>query len=291
MPFRSEHRTEHVNPYELRCEWNMIPLMGSVDRVLTLLLTLGNQDGPASVSQLADELGDPPSTVHRLLAVLAEQKLVVQDAETRKYRLGPGVLRLSEAYVRSNGLITVAQRHLNELRARTQESVFLTEFINGDAVCVATAQSPRPLSYFIRIGQRMPYHAAASGRAILAFRSPTEVELLLRAERIDRFTDLTPQTLQDALLEVAKTQRQGFAVCDEEMEPGVTAIAAPVLDASETSTASLAVVAPASRLAGERRAMIADLVVEAALRISHELGSKREFLSAQPSYSAAPELA
>jgi IclR family acetate operon transcriptional repressor len=252
--------------------------MGTVDRVLALLHALGNQNGPVSISQLADELGGPPSTLHRLLALLTQHSLVVQDDETRKYRLGPGVLRLSEAYVRSNSLITVAQRHLGDLRARTQESVFLTEYINGDPVCVATAQSPRPLSYFIRVGQRMPYHAAASARAILAFRPAKECEMLLRSEAIDRFTHLTPLTLQDALLEISRTQQQGYAVCDEEMETGVTAIAAPILDATDTSVGSLAVVAPAGRLAGERRSMTAELVMEHALRISRELGSKRETL-------------
>lgn len=243
-----------------------------VDRTLQLLEALSADGSGLGVTRLADMLGDAPSTVHRLLAVLTRHRMVIKDPESRRYRLGPGVLPLGEAYLRHNSLITVAQRYLDDLRSRTLESVFLTEYVNGDAICVATAESPRPLRFFMRVGQRMPYHAAASARAILAFRSSDEIERLLHREALERFTEMTPTTFQEALGELERVRQEKYAACDQEMEVGVTALSVPIRDATGDVIASLTIVAPQQRLSGEHREPAINLLHEQADGISRSLG-------------------
>lgn len=248
--------------------------MRVVDRTLQLLEALSADAYGVGVTKLAEQLRDAPSTVHRLLTVLVRHRLVVQNIDSKRYRLGPGVLRLGEAYLRQNPLISVAQPHLADLRSRTSESVFLTEYVNGEAICVATAESPRPLRFFMRVGQRMPYHAAASARAILAFRPQEEAKELLRDEALQRFTETTPTTIDAVLAELGRVRQDGYAACDEEMEVGVTALSVPIRNAAGEAIASLSIVAPEHRLAGALREAAVKGLLQQASNISAALGHR-----------------
>lgn len=247
--------------------------MRAIERAFRLLDVLSEQEGSVGIIELSERVGLPPSTLHRLLGVLIDLGFAVQEPASRRYRLGPGVLRLAKGYLQQNTLIAAAQPYLMELRSRVQETVFLTALVGDDAICVATAESPRPLRFFMRVGQRMPYHAAASARAILAYRPLPERERLLRRDLPNRFTDVTPTSVEEVMRELDRIRAQGFAVCAEEMEVGVTALAAPVRDAAGEVIASVTIVAPTMRFssATRREEGLAELRASAAA-ISSALG-------------------
>ena len=245
--------------------------MRSVTRLVQLLEVLTDEPDGLGVVELAGRLGQPPSSIHRLLTALAEHRLVAQDDGTRRYRTGPALLRYAQAFLHRDALSSVAGPYLSQLRDATRESVFLTELIRDDAVCVASAESPRPLRFFMRIGQRMPYHAAASARAILAFQPDLVIDRLLAAERMTPFTEATPVTVRAAMVDLERVRLNGFAVCDEEMEVGVTAVSAPIRDGSGRVGASITVVGPHHRLLAARSASVA-AVIGAAEQIAHALG-------------------
>lgn len=246
--------------------------MRVVDRALRLLDVLAERGDSVGVTQLSEQLGVPASTLHRLLGVLVRHGLVVQETASRRYGLGPGVLRLAQSYLQGNLLVSAAQPFLASLRSRLQETVFLTALVGDDAICVASAESPRPLQFYMRIGQRMPYHAAASARAILAYRSPEEITRALGQEALERFTRATHTTAGEVRAELARVRAQGYAVCAEEMEVGITAVSAPVRDRSGTAIASVTVVAPSERLAGAQQSLAAAAVRATADAISEALG-------------------
>ncbi len=253
-------------------ERDSISAMHVVERTLQVLDALSGQSDSVSGVQLGQQLGLPASTLHRLLAVLVKHGFAVQEADSRRYRLGPAVLSLSQAYLRRNPLTSVALPHLAQLRSRVQETVFLTALVGDDAMCIATAESPRPLQFFMHPGRRMPYHAAAAARAILAYRSDEEALRLLCGEVLERFTPSTPTTVEQVLSELQAVRQEGVAVCAEEMEIGVTAISAPVRDAAGVSIASVTVVAPSGRLWGAERRGAAEAVQDTAQAISEALG-------------------
>lgn len=246
--------------------------MRVVDRTLRLLELLAEQGDNVGVIQLSQQLALPASTLHRLLSVLAQHRLVVQEPVSRRYGLGPGVLGLAQSYLQGNLLVSSAQPFLASLRSRLQETVFLTALVGDDPICVATAESPRPLQFYMRVGQRMPCHAAASARAILAFRSPAEVARALGREALARFTRSTRTEASEVLAELGRVRERGYAVCAEEMEVGVTAVSAPVRDASGTVVASVTVVAPSERLAPPRQSAAVEAVRATADAIAEALG-------------------
>jgi DNA-binding IclR family transcriptional regulator len=246
-----------------------------VSRTIEVLSALADAPDGLGVTRLAHQLGESPSSVHRLLTALAAHDYVSQDPQKR-YRLGIGVLGLAHAFQRQDTLVALAKPHLTRLVASTRESVFLSELIGDDVVCVASAESPRMLSFYMRIGQRTPYHAAASARAIIAFKPAPEQLRLMRAERIERFTDRTPTSVAEGLAVVREARAKGYAVCDEEMEVGVRAVSVPIADADGEVVASLTVVAPQDRLSGSAEVHAARTLAQASRAISFALGRRRQ---------------
>ena len=246
--------------------------MQAIDRTARILTALATCPDGMGVSELAREVGEAPSTVHRLLTALTQHDLAIQEAD-RRYRLGVAVLRLAQAFQRQDRLVTVASPFLHALSERTQESLFLSELIGDDVVCVASAESPRPLTYYMRPGGRLPYHASSSARAIIAFRPQELATRLVAQETLIAFTERTPTTAVGALREIERTYDRGYAICDDEMEVGVLALSVPVCNDHE-ALASITIVAPTHRLEPKVRADIVCLLEEAASAIETSLGHR-----------------
>lgn len=245
--------------------------MQLVLRTLRIMEILAEHPGGLGVTRVGALLQEAPSSVHRLLGVLIDSGYVIQD-DARRYRLGPKVLALGLAYERSSHLVAVAKPHIARLSAETLESVFVSEQLGNDAVCVAGQVSERPVSLNMRLGARTPYHASASARAILAFQAPERQLRLLQAERMERYTDRTPTTVTEALVELRATAERGYAFCDQEREQGVSAISAPIRGGDGTVFASVTIVAPQDRLSGDGYLRISERLLATAREISRELG-------------------
>jgi DNA-binding IclR family transcriptional regulator len=245
--------------------------MKVLERTLAVLEELAVQPSGLGVRELSDRLAEAPATIHRVLAVLVGRNFLSQDSETKRYRLGPAALRIGHAYQEQNTLIRIARPILNQLTAQTLESSFVTEMIGTDAICIVTADSPRQLRFFMRPGQRMPFHAAASARAILAFQPEVVAQELLGREAIEPFTAFTPGTVLQVTKELVRVRQQGYAVCDEEMEIGVTAVSVPIRNASEGVMGSVTIVGPHHRL-NDYRDQTVELLKGSAAMISQGLG-------------------
>lgn len=246
--------------------------MLAIQRVLRILEALSRANDGSTVTELGREVGAPASTVHRLLGTLLTEGYVTQDPDTRRYEVGPAFVRTTQGFLNRRTLPNGARQHLERLTRSCGETSFVTSMVGDVPICVAIAECSRPLRLFIEVGQRMPYHAAASARAILAFRDETTVERLLEAEPFRSYTGATPRTHDEVVRLLPEIVRLGYAVCEEELDENVTAIAAPIRDADGRVEASVTIVAPAERLRGSERHRVAEAVKATALDISRELG-------------------
>ncbi|MBI4491203.1 MAG: IclR family transcriptional regulator [Chloroflexi bacterium] len=246
--------------------------MELVHRAVRVLEALSEAPGGLGVSVLSEQLGLPPSSTHRLLAALGACRMVRQDADTRRYRLGPGVLRLRDAYLAQAGVPDQALPHLRALAEQLQETSFLTVLDGDQAVCVRAVESQRQFSFFMRPGQAMPLHCTASAKAILAFLPPDEAVRLLGQQPLRPFTARTPTRIETVLAQLEAVRRDGFAVSESELDEGVTALAAPLRFAQGRVAASATVLAPSERLGLGRRELALARLLECAERISAELG-------------------
>jgi DNA-binding IclR family transcriptional regulator len=234
-----------------------------------VLRILGASQEGLTLQELSRTLGASPATMHRLLAVLSQEDFVVRATGTRRYSLGPSIFALAPS---GRPIATVARSHLEALRASTGETAFLTELIGSRPVCVALVESHRPLRLFVRVGQQLPLHAAASSRAILAFTDDARLEAMLADQELPRYTDETPFTLDEVKQRLSDVRLRGYDVCNEELEPNVWAVGAPIAASDGSVTASVTVAGPLDRLDAAVREAIIDEVTRAGAAISAVLG-------------------
>jgi len=240
----------------------------SLRKGVELLFLFSEAEPRLSLTQISDRLKLPKSTTYRFIATLRRSGLLVQDADTRLYRLGARLLSLQSAIVRPTDLRTLAMPLLQRLVAASGETAHLTEPRGALAVIAEVVESPQVLRMAPRRGQKFPLHAGALSRAILAFLPPEQIRQTLRQRRLTRFTPNTPITASALRRRLEETRRQGYAVSLAEVTAGACGISAPVLGPSGWAVASIGVSGPLERLTDRRRAEVAETVRDAAQRLS-----------------------
>ncbi len=242
----------------------------SVDRAVAILEILA-RDGEAGVTEIAREIGVHKSTASRLLAVLDRRELVVQDSARGKFRLGTALLRLAGAAGRGLDLVRESRPVCRALAEAVGETVNLAILSGPDALYLDQVAGPAALSPHNWAGQRIPLHATSDGKILLAYRPEDDVARCLQPP-LRRFTEHTltdPAELAKVLDEV---RRKGHATAVEELETGLTAVAAPVRDAEGRVVASISASGPSFRITADRIPAVAAVVQKAAAEVSRRLG-------------------
>jgi DNA-binding IclR family transcriptional regulator len=242
----------------------------SVDRAVAILEILA-REGEAGVTEVARELGVHKSTASRLLAALDRRELVTQDTARGRFRLGVGLVRLAGAASRGLDLVQESRPVCRALAQEAGETVNLAILSGRDALYLDQAAGPAALSPHNWAGQRIPLHATSDGKVLLAYLSAAQIIELLTPP-LRRFTDHTitaPAEFRQILPEV---RRRGYATAVEELEDGLTAVAAPVRDAEGRVIASISASGPSFRIPAERIPQLAESVRRAADAVSRRLG-------------------
>lgn len=244
-------------------------LVQSVDRALVILELLASS-GDLGVTEMAKTLGVHKSTVSRLVATLEDHGLVEQLADRGRYQLSLGVVRLAGAARGRLDLVTESRAVSRALAMRTGETVNLVVLSGHETLYLDQASSGSALQIHNWLGQRNPLHATANGRVLLAWLPEEEAERMLdslveSSGALAAHTDTTV-TSPARLREVLEAVREnGYSVVVDELELGLTAIAAPVRGIGGGVVASLSVSGPSFRLTPDRvAAAIKPLIVAAA---------------------------
>jgi len=151
------------------------------------------------------------------------------------------MLRLGGAYLGTSSLSQIAQPLLASARDRLQESVSLTVLDEGYAVFVARAEAVRIVSTGVKLGGRLPAYCSATGRVLLGGLPEQQVRAHLESVPMKRLTDRTVANLGGVLKAIRRAVEDGYAICDEELEIGTSAMAVPVKDSAGQVVAALSV--------------------------------------------------
>jgi IclR family acetate operon transcriptional repressor len=243
----------------------------AVERALAVLRVL--EDGPPTMSltDLARRTKLSPSTTHRLLRALCDAGLLRQNTDNDHYGLGARLVVLGERAAAGLGL-AAARQVLDRLARMSGESVNLG-LRDGDEVlvlmCIASTQR---LRFDQEAGSRIPVHASAMGKVLLAF-DPRPDDVLRSLPRLARLTGSTITSRTALRDELDDVHGRGWAVNDQERDPGVRTVAAPVLDRDGSARAAIAVQGPAVRITDDRIAELVPLVRAAADEIAGQASS------------------
>ena len=243
----------------------------SLERGMAVIEAFSSERPKLTLSEVARLTGISRATTRRVLLTLERLGHVRSDG--RLFSLTPRVLTLGWAYLSSLNLWDSAQPLMEDLVERTGESCSAATLDLPDIVYVARVPTRRIMTISLGIGARLPAHATALGRVLLAELSAAELDAYLAGTPPEPQTELTitsPAELRGLLDEV---REQGWAVVDQELEIGLRAVAAPIRAADGTAIAALNVAAAAPRVSlDELRERFLPALLETAELISASLG-------------------
>jgi len=241
----------------------------SVDRAVTILEILA-RSGEVGVTELAKELGVHKSTAFRLVSALERRRLVEQHVGRGKYRLGTGILRLAGATTSRLDLVQESRLVSRALAQRTGETVNIAVLTDGAALYMDQVAGSSALQPHNWVGQRIPLHATSNGKVLLS--ALEQAEITKQVGTLRGYTTNTLTTMAALNRELAQIRERGYAIAVDELEIGLTAVAAPVHDIHGAIVASLSISGPTFRLDARRLPQLAEAVVVAAAEVSGRLG-------------------
>jgi IclR family KDG regulon transcriptional repressor len=225
--------------------------VNAVDRALDIMLCFGEEHPRLSLSQIAEQLNLPKSTIHRHLATLENKRFISRDNTTGKYSLGLRFIEMGAVILQDAGFQRWTQPHLERLSAESGETVDLAILDGRHVTYLQVIESSQRVKIAAAVGQRLPAYCTASGKAFLAFLPDDRVSEILGKEMI-RYTENTCVSLPKLYEDLHITYERGFAISEQEFEKDINAVAAPILDASGYPVAVIAVVGPSYRLSHEQ---------------------------------------
>jgi DNA-binding IclR family transcriptional regulator len=218
----------------------------SVARAGRVLKELAAGPPRLGVTELSERLAMPKATVYGLLRALESEGLVERDAETGRYRLGPAVLQLGNAYLDGNELRARSLLWADSLAERAMQAVRVGVLVGWNVVIVHHVFRPDDSVQVLEVGATIPWHASALGKAIVANLDAAHRETLLVGPlpTLTGWTVTEPDRLVAGLDEIA---RRGVAIENQEAVLGEAEIAAVVLG-REGPVGAIGVVGAAERL-------------------------------------------
>jgi IclR family acetate operon transcriptional repressor len=243
----------------------------SLARGLRILDFVIDANRAVSITELAEQLETDKSTASRLVRTLVNSDYLQQDTATRRYVIGRRLHKVSWHIVNRLPVRETAHPYLVRLVRDTGECAHTAVYSDGKALVIDDVEGEATLRVAGQTGRRIPLHCTAVGKALLAdLDVPIPMDLPAR----------TPQTITDPdhlRAHLEEICRRGYAVDDEENDPGVRCIAAPVRDSTGIIIATMGISGPTVRVTPDRIDDLAQVVMQAARELSLELGSQANY--------------
>ena len=247
-------------------------IIQSIDRALQILELFSLEKPEWRITEISKALNIYKSNVYNVLTTLAERGFVVKDSKTDKYKLGIKFFELGSIVIKNMDLRKIAHPYIEELSKEFNETVHLGVLDKGRVVSIEREESDKGLCSHIEIGKRTPLHCTAVGKAIMAYLSEDEIDLIIKEKGLERFTENTVTTKKDLKNELKKIREQGYAVDNMEHEEGVRCVAGPIRDYTGKVIASMSISGPAFRINEDNIPVMAKKVKEYCNCISKEMG-------------------
>lgn len=246
--------------------------IAQVERALDLLEAVGSYPGELGITEVCGKLGLSKEQAMKLLSSLERRGYIRRD-ETDRYHLGLKAFETGMSFLHQRRLWKEAEPVLEELKNRSSETTYLAVLDGNQATVLLVQDSPQSVLAKVKLGQSLPAHASAAGKALLAFLPPAELDRIFDEQDLKPFTSKTLPDLHRLKAHLQEVGRSGYAVEDEEVEEGLKGIAAPVRDATGRVVAAVGLLGPSSHLPEKRiEEELKLLITEAALTLSQRLG-------------------
>jgi DNA-binding IclR family transcriptional regulator len=246
--------------------------MPSTLRCIRVLELLAEDPYELTLRGIADRLGIPKSSAHRLCATLLESGMIEQDSRTSHYVLAAKALWVGSGYLWRLPLYRAAFFPMQELAQHAPGTVQLGVRLGDRVLFIHSIGHAGAPQAFAHVGLRRPFHATASGKVFLAAMPPGEVKRLFEAG-FERYTNRTIVALEQMERELDEVRLKKYARAVEELLPGFSVLAAPVTGSGGETTAAISVtLATEFLLRPGKEAHCVGLIQDACRRVSLQLG-------------------
>jgi len=242
-----------------------------LDRITAVFESFGETEEGLGVTELARRANLPKSTVSRIAADLVDQRLLDRDGDT--LYLGLRLFELGQTVEQPRRLRALAHPAMTELRNVTGLTVLLALLEDSDVVLLSAVRGRAHTPPHAIVGSRLPAHATALGKALLAF-SPSDRNLRRVLE--SGLARCTPQTICDPaelVRELREVRSSGVAFEREECVTGRTCAASAILSLGSVPVAAIAVAGPTADIDDDR---VAPALRSSAISLGHRIDARRD---------------
>jgi DNA-binding IclR family transcriptional regulator len=244
----------------------------AVERALHILERVAQSSSGASNSEISRALGIPKSSASYILRTLEHRGYLQRNRESGKYQLGLKVLSLSRGVLTHLDIRQIAQPYLKALVEKSQITCHLAILDAGEAVYIEKVDAPGFVKVDTWVGRRMLVHSTSVGKALVSHLPTEEVEAILREHGMEKRTPKTITSPARFLKELEKVRHLGYAVDDEENNPGARCVGVPVFDGPDHVAAAVGLSGSTAQVTQSNVAKIAEMMKDTARKISRQLG-------------------
>ncbi|MFD1883019.1 IclR family transcriptional regulator [Paracoccus pacificus] len=244
-------------------------------RIATVLDAVAFSSAGLTLQDIANAAQIPVSSAHRIANTLIDVGYLETASNQRVYQIGARMRRLLKLSFGDTSIEKLAAPLLSDLADRVSEVAFICRLSGGKVKLEAFALPSEAAYSLIHPGYEFPFHATASGKAMLAYQSAEFIEGVL-AQDLPQFQSRTTIDHDALLAQLEAVRRNGFAVNNMEFDPGIFALAAPVTFERGDVFLTIGIVGIGARIEARfSQEQLVTMVSDAAARLAHLLSSYR----------------
>lgn len=249
-----------------------MPIIQSVDRALRMLDLFDEYENEIKITDISIRMGLHKSTVHSLLKTLQIHGYIDQNPENGKYKLGMKLFERGNFVIHGLDIRKVAKTHLVDLSTKTGQTTHLGILNGKEGIYIEKVQGTKAVILYSRIGRRIPIHCSAIGKSLVAFKSKEELRTLLQDYIYNVQTPNTIKNEDDFLVELEQVCNRGYAIDNQENEPGVRCRAVPLHDHTGQVIAAVSMSTLVTQVDDEELLIFTEMLKQEANEISLKMG-------------------
>ena len=247
-----------------------------LERSVEIIDLISIKNSPVKFTKIVEETGISKPSVHRILSTLENFRIIVRDGN-EGYIMGPRAIGWSRGYLQSRALLSVAKPWVDSIWKKVGETIHLVILEEDKAYYLYKKEGPHPLQMRSRVGDPIPLHSTAAGKAILFSLSKDRLDSFIFKKPLDKKTQNTIIDPEKLKKQLEKFLKRGFSEEVQENEEDIRCVAAPILSSECQPLGSVSITWPIYRCDDEKAKEVGSFLAASMQKISSELGYKKKF--------------
>jgi DNA-binding IclR family transcriptional regulator len=244
----------------------------SIERALSVLECLAQSKHGFSLSEISRRLGIPKSSAHLILVTLERRGFLQKHTQNGRYCFGLQLVSLSRSALENLDLREEATPFLRSLMQKSGLTVHMAVLERNEAVIIEKVEAPGLVRLASWIGRRLDVNCTAVGKVLISCLPNDELDNLVRTWSFARHNSRTIVSKSALKRELTSVRQSGYALDDEEDEPGLRCIGAPIFNETLKAVAAISVAGTTNQIPIDRVPILARMVMQVAQGISSRLG-------------------